>query len=189
MDESKTTKTIEQVLDAASRRGFRIRSQSFVLDICYTLSNKSNCAKMKFGSIVVDSIGNLAGVGWNHSPNPACSDCEHLCAGGIRQGIKSGTRLELCHAVHAEQWAILEAGHKTRGGVIAVAGVNAKGEKHLRDKSLPLGHPNRGFYCSLCARMIWAAGLKGVWVDGVDGPIFETLEEIWASSFAVGASV
>jgi hypothetical protein len=37
--------------------------------------------------------------------------------------------------------------------------------------------------------MIWAAGLKGVWVDGVDGPIFETLEEIWASSYAIGASV
>jgi len=167
-----------------------IAEAAYLLNNCYTLATHSSCAKMKFGSIVVDAIGNHAGSGWNRSPNPACSDCEHLCAGGIRKGIKSGTRLELCYAVHAEQWAILEAGTaNTKSGVILVAGVNAKGEKHLRDKSLPLGHPNRGFYCSLCARMIWAAGLKGVWVDGVDGPIFETLEEIWASSFAVGASV
>lgn len=164
------------------------KTAAYCLALCYTLANRSNCAKMKFGSIIADTKENLVGRGWNHSPNPACTDCEHLCAGGIRQGIKSGTRLELCHAVHAEQWAILEAGHATQGGVIIVAGVNAKGEKHLRDKSLPLGHPNRGFYCSFCARLIWASGLTGVWVDGVKGPIFETLDEIWASSYAVGAS-
>ena len=154
---------------------------------CYELSKLSPCFKAKFGSVIVNN-GAIVGEGWNHSPNPACQDCEHQCAGGIRTGVASGTRVELCHAGHAEGWAIICAGIQARGGVIYVAGTDVAGNKFLKDPSLPLGNPRRGFYCTLCIRHIWMAELKLIYVDSVDGIVPETLEEAWATSYGVAAA-
>jgi len=154
---------------------------------CYVLSAQSPCFKAKFGSVILNG-GEIVGEGFNHSPNPACQDCEHQCAGGIRQGIASGTRVELCHAGHAEGWAIINAGRRANGGVIYVAGTDTAGNKFLKDKSLPLGNPRRGFYCTLCIRHIWMAGITGIYVDSVQGITMETLEEAWATSYGVAAA-
>lgn len=118
-------------------------------------------------------------------PNPECQDCEHQCAGGIRKGVASGTRVELCHAGHAEGWAITDAGHHARGATIYVAGTNTAGEKFLQDRTLPIGNPKAGFYCTLCVRHIWMAGIVGVWVDTIVGPAYQTLPEAWETSYGV----
>jgi deoxycytidylate deaminase len=152
---------------------------------CYELAKNSPCAKAKFGSVIVDKRNSIVGEGWNHSPNPDCQDCEHQCAGGIRLGIASGTRVELCHAGHAEGWAIVNAGTKAYGSMIYVAGTDAKGNKLLKDHSLPIGDPRAGFYCTLCIRHIWMAGLTGIMVDTVLGPAHETLEMAWNASYGV----
>jgi hypothetical protein len=155
-----------------------------ILDSCYTLAKNSSCFKAKYGSVIVNG-GSRVGEGWNHSPNPAYSDCEHLCAGGIRTGIESGTRVELCHSGHAEGWAITQAGQLARGGIIFVAGFDRAGDKFLQDRSLPIGNPKAGFYCTLCIRHIWMAGINGIWVDSITGPAFQTLEEAWETSYGV----
>ncbi len=154
---------------------------------CYELAKNSPCFKAKFGSVIVKD-GVIVGEGWNHSPNPECQDCEHQCAGGIRLGVASGTRVELCHAGHAEGWAIIDAGKLARGGVIYVAGTDTKGNRFLQDRTLPIGNPKAGFYCTLCIRHIWMAGLTGVWVDTVIGPAYQTLAEAWATSYGVAAA-
>jgi len=154
---------------------------------CYDLASKSPCFKAKFGSVIVKN-GAIIGEGWNHSPNPECQDCEHQCAGGIRVGIASGTRVELCHAGHAEGWAIVDAGTRARGALIYVAGFDRGGNRFLKDRTLPLGDPRRGFYCTLCIRHIWMAGLNGIYVDSVQGITMETLEEAWATSYGVAAA-
>ena len=158
------------------------------LDQCYELAKHATCVKAKVGAQVRDPRGMLLGQGYNHSPNPACDDCANLCAGGIRKGVKSGTRLELCHAVHAEQWAIHEAGRAAMGATLYVASFNDKGEKRLKDTTLPLGHPMHGFYCSMCARAVWMAGITRIITDSVEGIVEYSPSEIWETSYGVAGS-
>lgn len=164
------------------------------LDQCYAVAEFATCVKAKVGAQVrAAKHDSLLGQGWNHSPNPGCDDCANLCAGGIRQGVKSGTRLELCHAVHAEQWAIHQAaerhGEKVKGATLYVASFDDKGEKRLKDPSLPLGHPMHGFYCSMCARACWMAGIARIITDSIAGPVEFTPQEIWDTSYGVAGSI
>lgn len=163
------------------------------LDQCYSLAQNSSCVKAKVGSQIRgpygDMLDHLLGQGWNQSPNPAFADCATLCAGGIRKGVKSGTCAELCYSVHAEQYALLQAGGTAKGATLYVASYHENGEKRLKDSTLPLGHPMHGFYCSVCARLIMAAGIKTIVTDGVSGIVYFTPEEIWQTSFGVAASI
>lgn len=174
------------------------------IDLCYEYAKLSTCSKARYGAVIMTANENLpyhlqdrsrperlVSVGWNHSPNPACSDCAVVCAGGIRQGVKSGTRLELCYAVHAEQYALLQAGGLAKGATLFVAGYDSNWEKTLRkDPTLLPGHPNAGFYCSMCARLMWAAGIKYAVRDTVWGvPIVYSMEDVWESAYAVAGSV
>lgn len=158
------------------------------LDTCYEYAKQSPCVKARVGALVV-SAGQVVGTGYNHSPNSACNDCANLCAGGIRQGVKSGTRLELCFSVHAEQWAIHEAGPLAKGATLYVASFDDQWNKRLKDSFLPLGHPMHGFYCSMCARACWMAGIDRIVTDGVDGIVEFTPEEIWNTSYGVAGSI
>jgi len=159
------------------------------LDVCYKLAQNSPCVKARVGAVVVVEGEGVIGSGYNHSPNRDCDDCANLCAGGIRAGVKSGTRLELCHAVHAEQWAIHEAGRAAQGATLYVASFDDKGNKRLKDASLPLGHIMHGFYCSMCARACWMAGISRIVTDGVNGVVEFTPEEIWKTSYGVAGSI
>lgn len=161
-------------------------THAFCIARCYELAARSSCAKRKVGALIVNH-GTIVGEGWNHSPNPECQDCETLCAGGIRKGIPSGTRVELCYAGHAEGWAITEAGHHARGGVIYAAGYDTAGNKFLKDPSTPVSDPHHGFYCTLCIRHIWMAGLEGIYADTVQGIRYQTLFQAWETSYGVAA--
>jgi len=159
------------------------------LDLCYEYAKKSTCSKARVGAIIVVDGNTIAGIGWNQTPNTACEDCANLCAGGIRKGVKSGTRLELCYAVHAEQWAIHRAGPFARGATIYIASFDENWNKRLKDSSLPLGHPMHGFYCSMCARAVWMAGISRIVTDGINGIVEFTPEEIWNTSYGVAGSI
>jgi tRNA(Arg) A34 adenosine deaminase TadA len=158
------------------------------LDTCYEYAKQTTCVKARVGALVV-SAGQVVGAGYNHPPNVAFLDCAKLCAGGIRQGVKSGTRLELCYAVHAEQWAIHEAGPLAKGATLYVASFDDRWNKRLKDSSLPLGHPMHSFYCSMCARACWMAGIDRIVTDGVSGIVEFTPEEIWKTSYGVAGSI
>lgn len=179
---------VETNVKPVLRTGYLPMTHEFALNRCYELAQKSPCAKRKVGSLIINH-GGIVGEGWNHPPNPACQDCETLCAGGIRKGIASGTRGELCYSLHAEQAAIIAAGKEARGGMLYAAGFDTQGNKFLKDHSLPPGDPHAGFYCTLCIRCIWEAGLRGIMVDTVSGPAFESLEDAWKTSYAVANSI
>jgi pyrimidine deaminase RibD-like protein len=158
------------------------------LALCCDLAHNSPCAKARVGAAVVSIDGQLVGTGFNHSPNPACNDCATICAGGIRKGIKSGTHAELCYAVHAEQWAIFEAGPLAKNGTLYVASFDENWVRRLKDPTLPVGHPMRGFYCSLCARACWMAGIACIVTDSINGVIHHSPEDIWNSSFSLASA-
>jgi dCMP deaminase len=158
------------------------------IDQCYELAKLATCVKAKVGAQVRDPRGILLGQGYNHSPNPACDDCANLCGGGIRQGIKSGTHVELCHAVHAEQWAIHQAGERAKGATLYVASFDADGNKRVKDTSRPLTDPMRLFYCTLCARAIMMAGIKLIVMESTSGILYAGPEDIWQSAYEYAAS-
>jgi tRNA(Arg) A34 adenosine deaminase TadA len=133
------------------------------------LARLSPCVKAKVGAVIYTPSGDLVGEGL---------------------GVKSGTRLELCFSVHAEQWAIHQAGPLAKGATLYVASFDDKWNKRLKDSSLPLGHPMHGFYCSMCARACWMAGIARIITDATEGRIVEyTPEEIWETSYGVAGSI
>lgn len=76
------------------------------MEVAYTIAQRSTCGRRKVGCVLVNHVKQVVSTGyngvpinWPHCTEIACSGAKHL----------SGTRLDLCEAVHAEQNAILQA--------------------------------------------------------------------------------
>jgi dCMP deaminase len=109
------------------------------MKIAEDVANRSTCVRHNFGSVIVkDNI--IVSTGFNGSPRnlPHCID-----TGCLRDklGIKSGTMIEMCSGVHAEQNAIIRGDPLRMDG--ATLYINAKP-------------------CKTCAKMIINAGIKKV---------------------------
>ncbi|MFH1285189.1 MAG: cytidine/deoxycytidylate deaminase family protein [Candidatus Micrarchaeota archaeon] len=113
----------------------------YFMRMCYLVAERSTCKRHKYGSVIVRGKRLLA-TGYNGAPKglPHC-----LEIGCLRDelGIASGTRHEICRAVHAEQNAILQC---------ALHGISADGAT-LYINEIP---------CRICAKMIINAGIKRV---------------------------
>lgn len=139
------------------------------------LAEKSDCSKIRFGALALTVSGDIIGEGWNHNPNPFPNyTCSEFCVGGIRKGVRSGTCVERCYAIHAEQHALITATEKPHE--ILVAG-------WLPDGSL--FDNGGGFYCTVCARFMVASGVRvvSVWSRGVRKQI--TIGECWNDSYKI----
>lgn len=70
------------------------------------ISTRSTCIRRKVGCILVDKNGFVLSTGYNGSPpnNPHCIE-NFKCK---REGTQSGSDLDLCEAIHAEQNALLQ---------------------------------------------------------------------------------
>jgi dCMP deaminase len=105
------------------------------------VKTRSTCLRRKVGAVLVKDKRILA-TGYNGAPSglPHCKE-----TGCLREqlNVPSGERHELCRGLHAEQNVILQA---------ALHGVSVKGSK-LYVTCVP---------CSICAKMIINAGIKGV---------------------------
>lgn len=113
----------------------------YFMEIAGVVAKRSTCLRNKVGTVIVRDKRILA-TGYNGAPR----DLDHcLDIGCIRQqqNIASGTRHELCRAVHAEQNAIIQA---------ALHGVS------VEDATLYCTHQP----CILCAKMIINSKIKKV---------------------------
>lgn len=158
------------------------------LERCFQLAALSPCVKMKFGALACDVQGGLCAVGWNGWYRYGMESDPVPCDPCLRIGVASGTRVELCRALHAEQVAIMHALRgelDLNGGTLYVAGIQADGAPYLK-----LG---RGFYCTLCARMIVGVGIAHVVVpvatEGGWEPAVLTTEEVVEYAYAVATGV
>jgi len=139
------------------------------------LALKSDCSKIRFGALALTIDGRIVGEGWNHNPNPFLNyTCSEFCVGGIRKGVRSGTCVERCYAVHAEQHALIKAIEKPHE--ILVAG-------WLPDNSL--FDNGGGFYCTVCSRFMIASGVQivSVWSKGFRKQL--TINECWNDSYKI----
>lgn len=102
----------------------------------------SSCLRRQVGAIIVKDK-RIMTTGYNGAPAGIRSCAERGDCMRTKLNIPSGTRAELCYAVHAEQNAIVQA---------AKLGVNIDGG------TLYCTHQP----CSMCTRIIINAGIKRV---------------------------
>ena len=114
----------------------------YFMDIAKLVAQRSTCLRRKVGAIAVLDRRILA-TGYNGAPSGVESCMEKGECLRRKLNIPSGTKQELCFAVHAEQNAIIQAGR---------CGININGA------TLYCTHQP----CVICAKMIINAGIKRV---------------------------
>ncbi len=131
---------------------------TYFIEMAELVSSRSTCIRRKIGAIIVKDKQVLS-TGYNGSPRglPHCSD-----VGCLRDelGIASGTRHEICRAVHAEQNAIVQCARHGAPTKTSTLYVNI--------------NP-----CKICAKLIINAGISRVVYKGEypDSEGIELLEE------------
>ena len=111
----------------------------YFMEIASVVSKRSTCLRNQVGALFVRNKRILT-TGYNGAPSglPHCD-----VVGCAREGVASGTRHELCRAVHAEQNAIIQA---------ALHGISIEGA------TLYCTHQP----CILCAKMMINARIRKV---------------------------
>ena len=83
----------------------RLSRPDFYMNLALLTSLRSTCARRRVGAVLIDQRGIILSLGYNGVPQgfPHCNE-GHPCQG---IGAKSGTKLDECHAIHAEMNALL----------------------------------------------------------------------------------
>jgi dCMP deaminase len=91
-----------------SDRGKRPEFDEYMLKIASVVSERSTCLRHHMGAVAVRDKHILT-TGYNGAPSGG-KDCLELGCLRDELGIESGTRQEICRAIHAEQNVIIQAG-------------------------------------------------------------------------------
>ena len=117
----------------------RISKDQYFMNIAIEVSRRSTCTRRQIGAIIVSDVGEIKSTGYNGNPR-GLPHCDEMGCIRDKMEIPSGTRLETCTAVHAEQNALMQAGTNSRGST-------------LYSTIVP---------CPICARMILNAQIARV---------------------------
>jgi dCMP deaminase len=119
----------------------RISWDEYFMKLAMLIAERSTCLRHHVGAVIVRDKRILT-TGYNGAVSGLNSCLELDC---LRNKLKiaSGTRQEICRAVHAEQNAIIQAG---------LHGIN------IKDTTLYITHTP----CIICAKMIANAGIKRI---------------------------
>ena len=131
------------------------------MEMANVISSWASCYQKdrKIGAVIVKNK-RIMTTGYNGAPAGIRTCVERGECLRKKQGIASGTRAEICYAIHAEQNAIINADSAAmEGATIYIVGVNADG-------SLASGKP-----CLLCRRMLRNAKLAKVVYYETDGSV------------------
>ena len=111
----------------------------YFMEIAIVVAKRSTCLRNQMGALFVKNKRILT-TGYNGAP-AGLDHCDVV--GCAREGVQSGTRHELCRAVHAEQNAIIQA---------ARYGINITGAS-IYVNTQP---------CIVCAKMLINAGIDEI---------------------------
>ncbi|MGC8851117.1 MAG: deoxycytidylate deaminase [Candidatus Micrarchaeia archaeon] len=130
----------------------------YFMDMTKLVARRSTCRRRNIAAIIVKDK-HIISTGYNGAPSNT-RDCLELGCLRDELGIESGTRHEVCRAVHAEQNAIIQC---------AVHGVSCQGATMYANASP----------CRICAKMIAQAGIKRLVFEGSypDEEAFKVLKE------------
>lgn len=121
------------------------------LGVALKIAEKSTCLWKRFGAIIVKD-NTIISSGYNSAPigNKSCLDIGN-CARS-ESAAKTGSRMELCRAVHAEVNAIIRTSPFDRNeATIYIAGFDVFSDKKCES-----------FPCPICDKIIKNSGLKRV---------------------------
>lgn len=146
--------------------------------------------KIRYAAVALSHEGAILGIGYNHPPEGYhCEQCPRV----LDTSIKSGTQLEKCFAIHAEQAALADAYEQ---GQLAARIEEPVSPAHMMfvvgyqvDTPTPILLDHPGFYCSFCARVMYAFGIKEVAVVTRDGAYALTIQEALKDSFDVATGI
>ncbi|MGP8079069.1 MAG: deoxycytidylate deaminase [Dehalococcoidales bacterium] len=119
----------------------RISADEYFLKIASVVAERSTCLRHHMGAVAVKDKHILT-TGFNGAPS-GLKDCLELGCLRDEQNIPSGTRTEICRAIHAEQNVIIQA---------ALHGISLEG------CTIYCTHTP----CVLCAKMMINARVKRV---------------------------
>jgi len=97
----------------------RISWDDYFMKMAYLATERSTCLRRQIGAVLVKDNKVIA-TGYNGACRKT-TDCFELGCLRDQLGIPSGTRAEVCRAVHAEQNAIIQAalsGASTKGATM-----------------------------------------------------------------------
>ena len=120
----------------------RVSKHNYYLDIAQTVAERSTCLRKKYGAIIVKNDV-IVSTGYNGAPRGRknCTDMGECLRDKL--SIPSGTKHEICYAIHAEQNAIIQA---------------AKLGSSIDGATLYCTHQP----CVICAKMIVNSGISRV---------------------------
>jgi dCMP deaminase len=122
----------------------RIAWDEYFAKMVEVVKLRSTCKRRQFGAIIT-LHNQIRGTGYNGAP-AGMEHCSEIGCLRDELGIESGTRHEICRAVHAEQNAILRA--------LEFGNINGA---TIYTNSFP---------CQICAKLIINSGVKRVVTSG-----------------------
>lgn len=102
----------------------RISKDQYYMKIAETVSLRSTCLRHQFGCVITKD-DQIISTGYNGAVRGAKHCIESGCVRN-KLNIPSGSRMEICDGVHAEQNALLQAGRDKEGGTLYVNGTPCK---------------------------------------------------------------
>lgn len=102
----------------------RISRDQYYMKIAEVVALRSTCLRHKFGCVIAKD-NQIISTGYNG----AVIDAKHCLDIGCirdRMNIPSGTMMEICEAIHAEQNALLQAGRLAEKGTLYINGTPCK---------------------------------------------------------------
>lgn len=116
----------------------RISIDDYFMKIVEVVKLRSTCLRHQIGCVIIKN-DKIVSTGYNGAVKGA-RHCIDIGCIRDKMNIKSGTRVEICEAVHAEQNALIQAGDRAIGGTLYV-------------NCTP---------CKTCTKMLINAGIKRV---------------------------
>lgn len=83
----------------------RMSKDEYFSELAVLVSRRGTCARRLVGCVLVSSRGHVLATGYNGVPRNHTHCIDHHCPGA---GLPSGTGLDKCEAIHAEQNALLQ---------------------------------------------------------------------------------
>lgn len=138
-------KDIEKILKVLNYKPYKRPTwDEYFMKMAYLVAERSTCIRHHIGAVIVKN-NYVISTGYNGAAS-GVKDCIELGCLRNQMGIASGTRHEICRAIHAEQNAIIQA---------ALHGVTTE------NATLYCTHSP----CILCAKMIVNAKIKKIVVS------------------------
>ena len=82
----------------------RISKDQYFIEIAMLVGQRSTCARRKVGCVIVNEDSHIKATGYNGVPRNYSHCTDVPCSGAA----ESGTKLESCLAIHAEQNALIQ---------------------------------------------------------------------------------